>query len=80
MESEFLSSVNTLCFQKGVLAENGFKRFLLILKTFFKLDSHIYTGGVPVIRTNNPNTDGGGGLTGGHYALWRLFSSHSTER
>ncbi|GMI47366.1 hypothetical protein TrCOL_g11234 [Triparma columacea] len=64
MESEFLSSVNTLCFQKGVLAENGFKRFLLILKTFFKLDSHIYTGGVPVIRTNNPNTDGGGGIDG----------------
>ncbi|GMH62333.1 hypothetical protein TrRE_jg8296 [Triparma retinervis] len=64
MESEFLSAVNELCWEKGVLDKDGFKKFLLLLKTFFKMDSHIYTGGVPILRSTNPSTDSGGGLDG----------------
>jgi len=48
----------------GYLPANGYNKFLMLLKTFFKLDSHIYTGGVPVLKGANLGTDGGGGIDG----------------
>ena len=39
-------------------------QFLLLLKTFFKLDAHIYTGGVPILKSSTAGTDSGCGIDG----------------